>query len=377
MKRLNKQRNVNSTSTVSMMASVLLIIISPTELILKTEQIYYIICIIPLALSFLFSGAFIKRDYSLSILLFVCYMLLSLFWTPYVSASRKALVQTVTLLFLFLQLQFTYSQDSIDTFKKAIIFQYCFLLVIFFVFGKRDWDGRVWIVFADNSTDPNSICSWIIIPFVYLLERTIEERGKYRWFFACLVISILYVLFQVGSRSGIIVALVCGLFVSVSVFRERIRKNAIKAVIIILIGALGIYIAFLSLPTSVLARFGHESTQNLGGRTKIWGLMFSLIIAHPYAFLFGFGEAATIAYTSVVAHNLYIELLFNEGLVGLSLVLFFMIKAIRNSWRENKYTAIGLIGIAIMSATLSEFASRPVMIAFFLCGLKKRNDYLY
>ena len=90
---------------------------------------------------------------------------------------------------------------------------------------------------------------------------------------------------------------------------------------------------------------------------------------HPLAAIFGSGEGSTIFYFKVVAHNMYLELLMSQGIVGLVLVAGYIIMGLKNLRRIDPYCAIAFVCMIVMSATLSEFTSRPVMLAFFLAGI--------
>lgn len=275
-------------------------------------------------------------------------------------------------------MQFEYSENDICRIKNAFVIQLSVIIAMCILFGKTQWDGRIWIIRGSVSTDPNSLSAWLIIPICILFEKFFSRRGKKKPVYIFLIIVTGYIALLTGSRAGIICIAFCAILCVLYALKSNIKANPVLALGIIVFAMFLFGVTIKYIPESVVTRFTSSNTTELGGRIGVWTDMFSILAEHPFGVLFGFGESATMHYTAHVAHNLYIETLFNQGIIGLSLVLFYLYKSFRNTIKDEPYFAIALLGMAIMAASLSEFSSRPVMLCFFIAGLsrpKRSNIY--
>ena len=364
---MNNSRKIKFPHIV-VLTTIFMILIAPSELIFKTEKIYYILCFIPLILWFVYKGLNIRKDYSISILLYLLYMMFSTTWSPNPNALNSCFIKCVTILFLYLQIQYTYNTEEYETIKKMFLLQFVVLLVIIICFNYIDWDGRLWIANNDLKTDSNSICSWLVIPLIYSFECFFCEKNKKRIIYLSLILINIVVLFYLGTRAGLVSFLICIFIIVLHNTKKEIQQHPIKSLFVFLLGLLSIYIIYIELPPSFVYRLSNANVSSLGGRTGIWRELILLLHDNPIKVIFGFGESSTIYLTGHVAHNLFLEILFNQGVIGLLLILFYIIKASILLYRSRYYTLIALLGLMIISASLSEFTSRPVMLIFFLAG---------
>ena len=357
-----------------------MIIIAISELIAKTERFYYPVFVSLLLISyFKMKKVKLRTGYSIFVFLFGFYSLASVLWSPARGAINGAFIKLVVLLFLGLQLQFDYTEKDISTIKKAFIIQGFLLAIVFFIFGVVDWDGRVWIRNGDLSVDPNSIAVWTIIPLCYSFEMVLKKGNKlfYRIAEITLILLMIFIVLQGASRAGIIsLAITIFLCIGYGLKNTILRKPIVSFLIVVILFLIGIYI-YHHLPATVIKRFNYSNLSNFGGRTSKWSTLMDMLKANPVNMIFGFGESAVMHFTGSVAHNVYVETFFAQGLLGLGLLLAFMIGAFRNVMKNDPYSLFAFVGVAIMSSTLSEFASRGVMFALFIAGarvVRKSNE---
>ncbi len=85
------------------------------------------------------------------------------------------------------------------------------------------------------------------------------------------------------------------------------------------------------------------------GRTRIWAVVIDLWTQRP---LFGYGAGSAkfilpvhplLFEAAAHAHNLYLNILFAGGLVGLGLFLTAVVTATRAAWRQHLHSVIALI----------------------------------
>lgn len=357
-----------------------LIFISLSELVFKSEQFFYpVIVIMLLWCYFQKKWPLIKKNYCVLMILYMIYSLYSGLWTPTVGIEKFILVKTAVVFTLILQLQFDYTQKDVEILKNTFIFQLLGLLVVTAIWGHIEADGRLWIESA-APVDPNSLSSWLIIPVCIAVDRffTCSHNALKPLYFSFIFICI-SLAFLCGSRAGVVSILFCVIVSFIYAMKNTIKYNPGLALSIFIIGIILMGLAFYSMPESVINRFESGNTVELGGRAILWNELINAMELYPANIIIGFGERATEVYSSNhVAHNLFFEALFCQGIIGLTLLLLFILQSFRNAIKKDSYFGIALIGMMIMSSSLSEFTSRPVMLSFFLAGFsclnKKQGD---
>ncbi len=358
----------------------LMIIVAVSELVAKTERFYYPIFVLLLLIyHFHTRRAKLHADYTICILLFGLYSMFSVVWSPAQGAINGAFTKLVVLLFLVLQLQFDYSDCDYSFMKNMFIVQGILFAAVFFMFGVKDWDGRVWIRNGSLSVDPNSIAVWTLIPLCLSFEMLFKRsEALIKRIAGAVVIGLMvFIVLQGASRSGIVSITLTSCLCVAYGFKDSIRKNPFFALLIVIVAIIaGVYV-LNHIPPAVIARFQYADFSSFGGRTTKWTNLIDMLKDNPLQMFVGFGESTAIYYTGMVAHNMYVETFFAQGLIGLFLLIIFMIGAFRNAIKTDPYTACAFVGVAIMSASLSEFTSRGVMLALFIAGarvIRSSND---
>jgi hypothetical protein len=126
-----------------------------------------------------------------------------------------------------------------------------------------------------------------------------------------------------------------------------------SSVILLFIASMG---GYLDLLTSRMDELGEGGFRASSGRTWIWTLLINRMLEDPITFLTGFGWHVYRTFQSehvfqLSAHSTYLTILFNLGLIGLSLFLL---------------TLVNVLGIARVGAAVADAQSRPVLIGFVL-----------
>ena len=81
----------------------------------------------------------------------------------------------------------------------------------------------------------------------------------------------------------------------------------------------------------------------------------------------------------LVAHNTFMDVMFNNGLIGIGYFLTIIIKGILNRLREQKIEiVIGAVGMCMAIFTLSALTTRPVsfMLLLLLIDINVENSQI-
>jgi O-antigen ligase len=161
----------------------------------------------------------------------------------------------------------------------------------------------------------------------------------------------------------------------------------LKAALVILIAAL-VAIVMATFGDAILAgvsRSGSVDEITSGtGRTRIWAVVLDLWTQRP---LFGYGAGSAkfilpvhplLFEAAAHAHNLYLNILFAGGLVGLGLFLTAVVTATRAAWRRGLHSVIALLLFllvyGITEPTIGGIASFLTMTFYAMLILPTRGD---
>lgn len=352
------------------------IIISPIENILRTESIVYVVGVFLLTIIWIARQDYIFKWKTVSLAAFVIYCGLSCFWTPRENAFSAIIPTLAAFLFLILQLQFDYSERQYAIFKDAFIIQWGVLILLCCCFGTY-MDGRFWLQSATSGADPNYLSGWFIIPVCFGIEKLISKNTGLviKTCLSVLLGMTVYFVFQSGSRSGLIAVTVGATCSVLYTIKSSIRKNPIQAIVILVLFILLIVCAIQNMPEIMVTRL-ENSNANLGGRGGLWIKLLSSYFDSGIGIVTGLGYGATVYYNEghVTAHNTYLDVLFNTGVIGVFCIMSFLISSFRRIVKDRPYTAIAFGAMTILSLTLSSLNTRFFMLSLFILGLEIQSD---
>jgi putative inorganic carbon (hco3(-)) transporter len=176
----------------------------------------------------------------------------------------------------------------------------------------------------------------VMLPLIVALYWT-EKGVKKLLAGAGIIVSAVAFLMSV-SRGGI-VGLVAGAILGAILLRKLVPLSHILrwAAAGAFLGGLALAGAFLAdYGTLLVDRFGQLQEGDFdatSGRSVIWARLLGLMLEHPASFISGFGWWAYQAYQAMglryVTHSTYLEILFNLGIIGLTLFLAVGVSIIR------------------------------------------------
>ena len=358
-----------SSSYVTIMMTIL-IILSPLEHAVGVEKILYTFGLLVAAVSIL-RRRIIVMDETCSLLLFVCYAFLTCYWSENPTSFTSLFNTAVMYAFLFLVLQHSYSVQDYERFKKAFIIQGAVLLLLCFKFGTYQ-DNRFWIISSTTGADPNYLSGWFILPVTMATEYLLKKNNIFIKLILIAEIGLsFYFVAQSGSRSGLICVAFSVFVYTIWMLRFQIRTKPLYGIIGIVVFIVLISIAIQKIPAYTLYRFTKASDAgNMGGRTIIWKNLLSTLLNRPIQLICGMGQGAAVLYSGagVVAHNTYLDIFFENGLIGLLLYLYYFFTAIKGAFKKDSAIGISFVAIGILIFTLSSTYMRFLIFMLFVAG---------
>lgn len=234
-------------------------------------------------------------------------------------------------------------------------------LGIFLTLGNR--------VFGFNG-GPNTYAAYIvnILPFVVVFAR--REVGWRRLAFLSLIPIYLGGLLATGSRGGMLAVAVVGMYILVTMPGPRLRRR----VVMVAIGLLGMFVAYQVFAILNPTRFslGAITSDRGAGRADIWNAAVGVVRENP---VFGLGlggfssraiefiqnaangqidvlnSKEVVEQGGINPHNLYLALMLDMGLIGLTLYLGAIAATMKNFW-DLRHTRWGDMGWAFNGALI-------------------------
>lgn len=175
------------------------------------------------------------------------------------------------------------------------------------------------------------------------------------------IVCLMTFIFVGMKRGAIFVGMICTALYLVDMFQ---RSKGFKKVLIILLSLtvillLSFWVGYL-LETNdfFVQRFQNTMEGNTSGRDSLYHTFFLYYLhdTNVFQFFFGSGANATLSISYNYAHNDWLELAINQGVLGYSLYLYFFVEFFR-SWRRMErtdftYFAFGLLLLVSFLKTL-------------------------
>lgn len=200
------------------------------------------------------------------------------------------------------------------------IFFYALLVLYIIMFGK--FQNEISVQYdTENVVNNISYCFVRLIPLLFFVRR--------KWFVNIILLSIITFFVITGAKRGAIITGLLGICIYIFYLFKLNRNKSLYsrlAFFFILIFCLFYFAEMFFYNEYVVNRFMKLSEGDISERDFIYKKIFSTWFNSPDIFhtLFGFGFISSVKITNSLAHNDWLELLSNFGLVGVFcyLILF-------------------------------------------------------
>jgi O-antigen ligase len=219
------------------------------------------------------------------------------------------------------------------------------------------------------SADPNNLAMTLALglPMAWYLGMT-HYRAFIRWVCRAYLPLSLLAIALTGSRGGMITSIVALMVIPLAMPRLSPGKLSMAIALLVLSGAL----AVAYVPETTVERLATtgESVQSLsfGGRLRLWKAGMHAFLDRP---VLGYGTAAfrhaitpELGYLAQVAHNSYLSVAVEEGLIGLLLFLAMLFSVLLAVFRlprlERRYALVLLAALCVAMLPLTWEDQKPV-----------------
>lgn len=189
-----------------------------------------------------------------------------------------------------------------------------------------------------------------------------------------LYIGICAIFIVMGMKRGAII--IGGLCISYYMYLMLRNSKGSKKVwfiflSVVAIGVAGYYIiGFIESSSYFSYRLNNTLDGNMSGRDNIYSQMLDIFVNSDIpAMLFGHGADSTIYFTTMLAHNDWLELLINQGIIGVMIYLVYFVSIYKTWQLYHKDRTIGLCisGLFIVLFLKTLFSMSYTGYTLFIC----------
>lgn len=210
--------------------------------------------------------------------------------------------------------------------------------------------------FAGLYGDPNYYSVNLIIALTLLVVLYLKDEIK---FFQCIIFSTVLMYFAALTVSKSALLMLC--FPILMLLYVFYKKDNFFGIVFV-IAIIGIAILLLTnnqtgIFTRVINRLSRANTDITSGRTELWKMFIAYLEDNPVQLLFG-RSIAHYMLNGHVAHNTYIDIVYELGIFGGILFIALLVCIVRsskdNSYKKNLINYSIILIIVIMYTFLSE-----------------------
>lgn len=223
-----------------------------------------------------------------------------------------------------------------------------------------------------------------LIPFLFFYSKNPVLQ--------CVFMGIILLYVFMGMKRGAMLIGVLGtlilLYANIRNSSRKMKSVYLALSIIIVVGIYKLFSYMMNNSVYFMTRLEQTMEGNTSGRDEIYGSLWDILILEPspLKFYFGRGAESTLNVIGILAHQDWLEIFCNNGLLGVFILLFFFYTLGKNAWvsrdcfsRPMFYSFVTLF-IVIFSKTLFSMSiqsldvSESMLIGFFAYWASQQTD---
>ncbi len=241
----------------------------------------------------------------------------------------------------------------------------------------NEFENRIVVSVFGHAEDPNQFCAYFIMPMVVSVKR-IVEKSKKTPIYILLILLMFYSVMRTGSRGGMIgllIGIIMCMFFAVKSLKAKLGMTAVAIICALVV----IFVIFPLLPEDIQNRYDISSVveDNAAGRFDIWAFLMDYIFEKPSRIIYGSGlfstydilELADLETGSGVAHNQFIQVLNDQGIIGLAMFSLIILSCFFRNVKKQPYYACAFVAIMSFSMSLTMYVFKPYINIIMMCAL--------
>lgn len=236
-------------------------------------------------------------------------------------------------------------------------------------------ENRAVIRILGFEEDQNQFCAYLIVSTLVCVKRLIERRKFYPIYAIVLGLSF-YAILKTGSRGGLL-GILLGVAAYAAIGIKSFKAKVGLAAAAVFLGIIIITVVMPMLPQDVAERYTISSVQKSGGsgRTEIWNFLIDYSVQEPSRLIRGSGIFSTYdimyaaGFQNGVAHNAFIQILNDEGLIGVILFAASVAACIFRNIKQQPLYACAMIALIGFAMSLSFYVFKPYLNIMMMCAM--------
>jgi len=312
----------------------------------------------------------------------------------------------IYVLYTVFQLLYYQSENSITTTRDMVLGLLTFLLISMRIYNQREKEfiENTWIIvgiiciiatLTSNEVvseveeravikvfgyeeDQNQFCSYFIMPILICVKRIIEKRKLLPAYIA-MILLIIYSILKTGSRGGLI-GIVLGICAYIAIGIKNIKTKISIFISGILLACVVAFVIFPLLPDTVTERYSVErvAEDKGSGRFEIWEYLLKYTFDKPERIIRGSGllssydilyKAPDKTFRNGVAHNTFVQIFSDQGLIGLLLFSVVMLSCLMRPFGTDKIYSCAFFALMAFSMSLTFYVFKPYLNIMMMCAM--------
>lgn len=316
--------------------------------------------------------------------LYIAYVIFGLF----LSRTETSIVNTKDMLLAYLVLMLMTmrvwtktEQDIIET-SWVVVGIICTALCLSSTEVANEFENRIIVYVLGYPEDPNQFCAYFIMPVMVCIKRVVQKR-KTTPLYLLLIILMIYSVLRTGSRGGFI-GIMLGIFFSIMIAVKSFKAKALMTLAVVFCGVIVVTVVFPLLPEDVQARYSINSVvaDSGAGRFDIWKYLIQYAADSPVRLIRGSGllstyeilKDANVPVSAGAAHNQFVQVLSDQGILGLMMFFTLIAVCILRNIRKNPYYSCAFIAVMAFSMSLTMYVFKPYINIIIMCAMNFAED---
>ena len=293
-----------------------------------------------------------------------------------VTVTRDMVTIAMTMLLITVR---TYNEREKDFMETVwlLVGLFCIFICLTSTEVLSEYESRVVIRVFGYQEDQNQFCAYLIMPTLVCLRRFIEKRRFYPIYLIITVLA-MYAVLKTGSRGGLI-GILAGMIMYILFGIKSMRTRILIIIVAIFMAVIVVTVVFPLLPADVQNRYSMETiiADRGTGRLEVWDYLLNYTTEKTERIIHGTGifstygilENSTLGFSVGVAHNTFIQIFVDQGIIGLVLFLFVVVAcAIRNIKTQPLYFC-AFMSVMVFSLSLTFYVFKPYINIMIMCAM--------